>query len=227
MFCGEAVIITGASDGLGKSLAELCIAENIKVINLSRSPSDVKGIVNIACDLTNEIDIIKAVNKIKSNHNNFSALINCAGAISVQEPNKVTYKELQQVMQVNSLAPIFLTSQLFDLIVENNADILNVGSTVGTKAYKDQAAYVTSKWAIRGTSLYWQLELAKSKCRVIQFNVGGMETRFWEKYNNSKVDDPKDWMDTKDIAKLILDILRLPKQVEISEITINRKGKRE
>jgi NADP-dependent 3-hydroxy acid dehydrogenase YdfG len=73
-------------------------------------------------------------------------------------------------MKVNTLAPIFLTSQLFDLIKENEADIMNVGSTVGRKAYANQCAYATSKWALRGTSLNLQLELMKTKCRVIQFN---------------------------------------------------------
>jgi NADP-dependent 3-hydroxy acid dehydrogenase YdfG len=77
---------------------------------------------------------------------------------------------MENLMKVNTFAPLFLTSQLFDLIKENEADILNVGSTVGTKAYENQASYGASKWALRGISLNLQTELAKTKCRVIQFN---------------------------------------------------------
>ena len=58
----------------------------------------------------------------------------------------------------NSIAPMFLTAQLIDLIKQNEADIIKVGSTVVTKqGYYDQIAYTTSKWAIRGISYNLQL----------------------------------------------------------------------
>ncbi len=112
---------------------------------------------------------------------------------------------------------------MFNEIKANGADIINVGSTVGLKAYTSQCAYVTSKWGLRGTSLNFQLELAKCKSRVIQLNVGGMNTRFWEKYNGTKLENPNEWMQPQDIADIMMYILRLPKNIEISDITINRK----
>ena len=128
-------------------------------------------------------------------------------------------------MKINSLAPMFLSAQLMKLIKENEADIINVGSTVGTKqGYLDQLAYTTSKWAVRGTSYNLQLELKKYNCRVIQFNVGGMNTRMHEKYNGNKIENPDEWMSPEDIAELMLHILKLPKKIEVSEITINRKS---
>ena len=141
----------------------------------------------------------------------------------MQNPDKITYSELEDTIKVNNLAPIFLTSQLFNEIKANGADIINVGSTVGLKAYPSQCAYGTSKWGIRGTSLNFQMELAKSKSRVIQFNVGGMNTKFFEKYNGSKLENPNEWMQPEDIADIMMYILRLPKNIEISDITINRK----
>ena len=111
------------------------------------------------------------------------------------------------------------------LISKNNeADIINVGSTIGLKqGYKDQLAYTTSKWAIRGSSYNLQLELKNYNCRVIQFNVGGMNTKMHEKYNGTKIEDPDEWMNPKDIAEFMLSILNLHKNIEVSEIAINRK----
>ena len=94
---------------------------------------------------------------------------------------------------------------------------------MGKKAVIDQCAYTTSKWGIRGTSLNFQLELAKTRCRVVQFNVGGMNTRMHTKYNGIPISNPESWMNPKDIAEFMLHILRLPKQMEISDISINRK----
>lgn len=215
--------MTGGSDGLGKEFAKLCIADGIEVVLLSRQNPNYPCI-HIPTDLTDEKAIISATEIIKEKYADFNALINCAGVISKQKPNAVSYEELEITMKVNSLAPIFLTSQLFDLIKKNEADVLNVGSTVGLKAYVDQCAYGTSKWAIRGTSANLAVELAKTRCRVIQFNPGGMITDFFKKYNGEYVTDPENWMKPEDVAKVMLYTLKLPKQLEVTEITLNRKS---
>lgn len=219
----ERVIVTGASDGLGKEFGKLCIKENIEVIALTRSKPDYKCI-HIETDLSKEESIKNACDLIKEKYPKFNALINCAAVISKQKPNSITYEELDNLIKINTIAPIFLASNIFDLIKENEADIINVGSTVGLKAYADQCAYGTSKWAMRGTSLNLQLELAKTRCRCIQFNPGGMNTEMFKKYNGEVIENPKDWMDPKDIADVMLYILKLPKQLEVTEITINRKS---
>lgn len=45
-----------------------------------------------------------------------------------------------------------------------------------------------------------------------------------EKYTGNKIESPDEWMSPKDIADIMLYTLNLPKKVEISEITINRKN---
>lgn len=217
------VIMTGGSDGLGKEFAKQCVADNIEIVLLSRHKPDYPC-VHLQTDLTNEQEIIAAVDVIKEKYSSFDALVNCAGLISKQKPNAITYDELERTIKVNSLAPIFLASQLFDLIKKNEADVLNVGSTVGLKACVDQCAYGTSKWAMRGTSANLAVELAKTRCRVIQFNPGGMVTDFFKKYNGEYVTDPENWMKPQDVAAVMLYTLKLPKQLEVSEITINRKS---
>lgn len=219
----ERIIITGASDGLGKELAKLCVKDDIEVIALSRTKPDY-DCIHIETDLSKEESIKNACDLIKEKYTKFNALINCAAVISKQKLNSITYGELDNLIKVNTIAPIILISNLFDLIKENESDIINVGSTVGTKSYLDQCAYGTSKWAMRGTSLNLQLELAKSRCRVIQFNPGGMNTKMFEKYDGTVIENPNEWMNPKDIADVMLYILKLPKQLEVSEITINRKS---
>ncbi|MDR1026478.1 MAG: SDR family NAD(P)-dependent oxidoreductase [Lactobacillus sp.] len=217
------IIITGGSDGLGKEFAKLCIAEGIEIVSLSRHKPDYPC-VHILTDLADDKAIASAATIIKEKYAEFDALVNCAGLISIQRPNEITYEELEATMKVNSLAPIFLTSQLFDLIKKNEADVINVGSTVGLKAGAlSQQAYTTSKWAIRGTSASFEQELAKTKSRVMQFNVGGMNTKFWNKYNGSVIENPDEWMKPEDVAAVMLYALKLPKQLEISDIAITRK----
>lgn len=65
---------------------------------------------------------------------------------------------------------MILISKLKDLILENGSDILNVGSTIGFKAYESQSAYGSSKWALRGLNESLRLEFKGTKTRVISFN---------------------------------------------------------
>ena len=218
------IILTGASDGLGKEFAGKCLKDkDYNIIALCRTKPNYECDF-IQTDLTDEKSIENTCNIIKEKYKRIDAVINCAGVPGVQKLEEVTYDVLDNLMKINVLAPIYLITQLITLIKESEADILNVGSTIGTKAgYTDQIAYTTSKWAIRGTSYNLQLELKKYNCRVIQFNVGGMNTRMHTKWTGKEIEHPEEWMNPSDIADLMMYILKLPKMIEVSEITINRK----
>ena len=218
------VILTGASDGLGRAFGQKCRAEGVEVVALCRTQPDY-DCVFLPTDLTSESSIKEACAKIRTTYTDFDALINCAGIQKVQPSGAVSYQAMDELFRVNTLAPIFLTSELFDQIKQNQADIMNIGSTCGTKAgYPGETAYTTSKWGLRGTSYTLQAELKSTKCRVIQFNPGGMNTRIKAKDTGVEVTDPENWMRPEDIADVMFYILSLPKQLEVSEITINRKA---
>lgn len=221
------VIILGASDGLGKAISNLCLKENIEVINISRTACDLPGVVNITCDLSIEKDIDNSVNIIKEKYNNFDAIINCAAIVAMEKINKITYPKFERAFKINTIAPLYFLSSLFDNIIKNEADILNVGTTADLKAgFNDQLAYTSTKYGLRGGSYNIALELAKTKSRMIYVHCGGMNTQMHEKDYGKKIEEPTEWMNPDDIANIVLYLLKLPKQIEISEITINRKGRR-
>ena len=221
------IIILGASNGLGKAIASLCLKEKIEVINISRTACDISGVVNIACDLSIEKDINNAVSLIKEKHNDFDAIINCVAIVALEKINEITYPKFEKAFKINTIAPLYFLSLLFSNIVKNEADILNIGTTADLKAgFNDQLAYTSTKYGLRGGSYNIGLELAKTKSRMIYVHCGGMNTKMHEKDYGKKIDDPKEWMNPNDIANIILYLLKLPKQIEISEITINRKGRR-
>jgi len=218
------VIILGASDGLGKAIASLCKSENLEIINISRTPCDISGVVNIACDLSVEKDIDNAVNEIKEKHSDFDAIINCAAIVAMEKINKITYSKFQKAFKINTIAPLYFLSSLFDNIVKNEADILNIGTTADLKAgFNDQLAYTSTKYGLRGGSYNIGLELANTKSRMIYVHCGGMNTQMHEKDYGLKIEDPTEWMDPRDVANIVLYLLKLPKQIEITDITINRK----
>ena len=217
------IIITGASDGLGKALAKLYLDAGKKVVGLSRTPCD-EGIEYIKTDLRDEQSIANAATEIIAKQEPIEALINCAGVLSVEHIEELTTEEIDNVLMTNVRAPLILTSRLMRVIKEDGADIVNVASTVGLKGYPDQAAYGASKWAMRGFSANLQAELKDYPSRVISFCPGGFKTKLFEKATGTdNATSQGEWMSTEDVAKCLKQLLDLPKNMEVSEIVVNRK----
>lgn len=214
-------VVTGASDGLGLALAKLLVREGKRVVCLSRSTPKAKGVAHIACDLNNEGSINAAATELLKQKTPLTALVNCAGVISQEPIEALTGRALALTFTTNIIGPQILVSRLFERIKKDGADVVNVSSTAGLKGNKSQAAYGSSKWAMRGFSQNLQTELAGTPCRVISFCPGGMDTKLFTK---ADVDMPsKGWMRPDDVAAFMLQILLLPKNMEVSEVIINRK----
>ena len=122
---------------------------------------------------------------------------------------------------------MFLTSKLLERLKRDEADIVNIGATIALKSgYEQQMVYSTTKWALRGFTQNLQSELKNSNCRVIDFILGGFNSNLHQKVTGKSIIDPQNWMDPTEIAKYLLQILDLPKNMEVSEVILNRKNRR-
>lgn len=221
------IILIGGSDGLGKALSQICIDRNIQVINISRTPCSLEGAISIKCDLSLEADIKKAAQEIQITYSDFDAVINCAAIVAMEPINQISYEKFEKAWRVNTIAPLYFLSLIFENIKRNGADILQVGTTADLKqGFKNQLAYTATKYGLRGGTYNFAMELEKTKSRVIYVHLGGMNTQMHEKDYGLKIEDPSAWMQPEDVADILLYLLELPKQIEISEVTINRKGRR-
>ena len=152
------------------------------------------------------------------------AVINCAGVFSNESLGSITEDEIKRSMATNVKAPILLVSSLIDRIKQDGTDIANVISAIATKANPNEVVYGASKWALRGFTTNLQLELKQYPCRVISFCPGGFATKLFEKATGDDiVGDGTKWMVAKDVALCLKQLLDLPKNMEVSEIILNRK----
>lgn len=216
------IVITGASDGLGLQIAKIYKEAGKRVVNVSRRDSQYAD-DNIRTDITDEASVRAAAGQIKQMDEPLEALVNCAGVLSLEPLNNISADELDRVFGVNIKGAILLVSALTDRMKQDGIDIVNVASTVGLKAYPDQAVYGASKWAMRGFSQNLQVEL-KATNRVISFCVGGFKSAIAKKVHGQDLPDPENWMNPEDIAVFMKQILDLPKNMEVSEIVINRRS---
>ena len=214
------IVITGASDGLGKEVAKLYKEAGKTVVNISRRECEYADI-NICLSLREGEQIQEAAKKIVEISKPMEALVNCIGVFNKQEFGQITEDEIKRLMSTNVKASSLLISELIEKIKEDETDVLNVLSTAAVRFKAAEPLYVASKWAARGFTLSLQDELRHTPSRVISFCPGGMRTGFFEKAEIEN--DVDDFMDPVEIAKTIKYTLDLPKNIEISEVVINRK----
>ena len=221
------IIITGASGGLGLAIAKLLTSKGQEVVSLSRSKPHEEKINWIKTDLTDYQSIALAAHSILNSNDHIEALVNCAGVTSYEDLNGLTPSELERMFKTNVTGAMYLTSQLLDRLKQDGTDIVNIGATIALKSgYAQQSVYSTTKWALRGFTQNLSDDLKQTKCRVISVILGGFNSKMHEKVTGKPIADPENWMSVEDIAKCISQILELPKNMEISEIIINRKARR-
>lgn len=221
------IILTWASSWLGSSLAKVFYDQGYEVIGLCRSkPANYIHWINT--DLCSEDSVSRTVHTIEEQYDNFDLMIHCAGDGDAEDMTHLDWKNTERQFHLNIIAPAILTSKLLPLIHSNHSDIIWIWATIGFKPYKYFSMYGASKWAFRGWIENLQLELKWTPSRVIGIHPGGMET-VWNTKRMNQIEELswKSWwwsfMDTDEIARFIYQIYNLPKNMEVSEIIINRK----
>lgn len=154
----RALVITGASRGIGYATAELFLQQGFKVINLSRSAPDIAGINHLSADLSDSAwaqDISSALLSSLAGCNEI-CLVHNAGLLLKDSVESVDAASFHRALQVNVVAPAQL-NQLLLPHMKPRSSIIYVGSTLSEKAVAGSCSYVVSKHAMAG--------LMKSTCQ--------------------------------------------------------------
>ena len=213
-------VITGASSGLGYEIAQQFVKKGVKVVNLSRTPSKLK-ITNIHTDLSKNEDIKNAVAIINKEYTDVDVLVSCAGVLHWSDIEELQAEEIDKDFAVNITGAIKLTNGLLSLIKKNKGDVVIIGSTSSFVSRGRDLVYVSTKHAILGFIRSLQAECKKEDVRIIGFHPGGFRSSMHLKAHSGF--KPEELMDPKDLAGLIMSILELPRNMEVSEILVNRK----
>lgn len=147
----RALVITGASRGIGHATARHFLQQDYRVINLSRTASSLEGISQIITDLSDPNWLSACSEQILSLTDGCEqiALIHCAALLHKDCVNTVSAKSLQDVMQIGVIAPVQL-NQLLLPQMKAGSSIIYVGSTLSEKAVPNAFSYVVSKHGVIG-----------------------------------------------------------------------------
>ena len=130
----EKIIVTGSNGQLGTTLVTMLIDLGYVVIGLDRTHSEASlaNYVKIDLDITDEIAVKEFFDGIADDEL-IAGLVNNAGTAVFTPFADRTYNEIKSVLDVNIVAPIFITQQFMRISKENRCQkrVVNIGSIYG------------------------------------------------------------------------------------------------
>lgn len=150
----KAVLVTGASSGIGRKVTEKLAADGYFVYAGARKEEDlkalgaIKNVQAVRLDVTNLQDIDAAVETIKRGGRGLYGLVNNAGVLTVGTLADLKPEEFDLVIAVNVYGPYRVTRAFEPLIAAEKGRIVTMGSISGIGAPADLGAYAMSKHAM-------------------------------------------------------------------------------
>lgn len=223
---GKKVLITGATSGLGFSLAKLLVKKGSNVYGTGRSEKTVKAATeknkdsNFQCFVC---DVRKAgeIEKLKKAVGEVDILVNNAGIWLEGNLEDNPPEKIGELLDTNLKGAILVTRAFLPgMLKKTEAMMVNISSSAGVEAKPYAPVYVASKWGVTGFTKSMQLILGNTPVKVVGFYPGGMKTEMYNKAGTPKED--KDWMDTEKVAEIVVSILEQDKSMVTDHVVLNR-----
>lgn len=218
----KTALVTGASSGIGKAIAEALLREGMTVIGLCRSVDHLpNGTVPLACDLRKPDEIKAAFSEI----DHLDILVNSAGLAYLSRLCDGDPELWEEMWRVNVHA-LGLCSQLaLSLFPETGGHILNLSSMSGHRVPPTGGFYASTKFAVRAISEALRSELKSSgnKTRISCLSPGFVDTPLLDKYFSGREEQLAetrasiDMLTPEAIATSAMHILNAPLGVEIHD----------
>jgi len=222
------IIITGASRGIGKAVAEIFAANGYNLYLSSKNASALyKTMEELLAnypsatikakpfDLSKKENAIELGNWILSLGISIDVLFNNAGSFEAGSVYNEPDGALENQIETNLYSAYHLTRIVLPRMMEQkNGHIFNMCSVASIQAYKNGGAYSISKFALHGFSKNLREEMKPYNIKVTSVTAGAAYTDSWA---TSGI-DKKRFMEAEDIAKMIYTASQLSPQACVEEI---------
>jgi short-subunit dehydrogenase len=184
------ILITGASQGIGRALAEAAAGRGAKVLAAARSQTLLEDLARkvraqggtletVHADVTDPDDRRRMVDAASGCFGGLDILVNNAGIGATGHFAEVSPERLRKIMEVNFFGLTETTRAFLPLLKKGNRPaIVNVSSIAGKRGIPARSEYSASKFAVQGFSEALRAELAKDDIDVLVICPGLTQTNF-------------------------------------------------
>ena len=212
-------IITGASRGIGKTIAEKLALYGCKIVIISRKISDLEKVKNkiksnnilcFECDISNQNQFKDIAKKVYDQWGSIDILVNNAGITKDKLLLRLTESDWEDVININ-LKGYYNTIKVVSRYMLKNriGRIVNISSVIGQIGNSGQSNYAASKSGIEGMTRALAVELGSKNININAIAPGYINTNMTkeiseEVFNNMKKNIPLDKLGkSEDVANLV------------------------
>lgn len=200
----QRIVITGATGGLGVALASLLDSQKNELVLVARDEIALRALNEslgakhqiLVADLSSTVDLDRLIEQLLTQK--IDVLINNAGLNEFGEFTDLAPAMIEQMFNVNVIAPMKLTQALLANLVRDKATVLNIGSVFGYIGFPFYAAYSATKFALRGFSEALHREYTDQGLnvlfvapRAIATNMNDARTQAMNKELGNRADSPE------------------------------------
>ena len=227
----KVAIITGASRGIGRSLALKMAKENFVVVSMARNENDLVSLENeitqkggiarsMPLDISSEVQVNKAIKNIVDEFGQIDVLINNAGFGIFKNADLLTGDEWSQVMDVNAKGTFLLSKAVIPFMKKaGKGHIIGVATDVSKRVIAEGSLYCASKYAQDAFLGALRKEVRKDNIKVSIVYPGLVDTHFHGKSEGDKTQT--EFLKSSDVADAVVYIVNAPAHVVIDELMIH------
>jgi NAD(P)-dependent dehydrogenase (short-subunit alcohol dehydrogenase family) len=234
----KVAIVTGASSGLGKAIAETFAAEGAKVVLAARRKdmlAEIAAAINsksgvaleVAADVSKETDVANLFTEAKRAFGRVDIVVNNAGVASATPVDEISLQYWNEVLAVNLTGPFLMSREAVKVMKAQSPQggrIINIGSVSAKTPRPDSLPYTVTKFGLQGMT--HQLTMDGRKHNIVSsiIHPGATLSSFTTRRGRTKSgagENPDDYvMAAEDVAKVAVLMAVLPPEVNLYEATI-------
>lgn len=221
-------LVTGASSGIGKSVAIFLAKNGYFVILLARSEEKLKAVkaqiqktknsaIHYPVDVSNSLEVQSCINNIISKYGRIDLLFNNAGIVQ-RGTTTLSDNEIDEMLKINLNGAVYVAKYIAEQMKKQKSGyIINMSSMGGKTAASFAGIYAASKFGLSGYSEALAKEMANYNVKVTNLCPHITATEMTAK----RMIKPEEMIQTDDICKTILYLLNLSVNAVPLEVAIH------
>jgi len=216
---GKAAVVTGASRGIGRAVAEALEDAGALVVRLSRSATGERPLdglrrtggvdrrVELRCDVTVERDVARAAETMLATIGPPDILVSNAGGFLLKPLAETSAEEFRRQLDVNLVGAFLVLRAFLPAMAARGGHVVTIGSIADHAAFPGNAAYAASKFGLRGLHETLRAEYAAAALRFTLLSPAATDTTLWDPIEPDRRPDLPDraaMLRPSDVAEAVL-----------------------
>ena len=233
-------MITGATSGFGKAMAQTFAAHQHNVIITGRRADRLTALQQelidtykikahaLVFDVRNKEEVFKAIAQLPGEFKQIDILVNNAGlALGRDYFEDAAIEDWETMLDTNVKGMMYVTKALLPSMIERRqGHIINMGSVAGKEVYEKGNGYCASKYAVDALSQSMRVDLLRHKIKVTAIHPGAADTEFsMVRFKGNEAAAQKMYegyqpLSAKDVADVVFYTTTVPPHVCINDLVL-------